>query len=207
MPPDQLGEGEAPLLKVVQAGAPAFPIWIFAFITMFAVANSALINMLMASRLLYGMAHEEVLPKPLGKVHKGRRTPYVAIIFTTVLAFGLIFFADLTALGGTTSFLLLVVFTVVNVAVLVLRKDKVAHKHFKSPTIISVIGAIVCAFLASPLSGRAVKDYQVGGVLLVIGVALWALTWFVNRAVFSRPTYAKHPEAFTGGHIDEDDQH
>ncbi len=207
VPPDQLGEGEAPLLKVVQAGAPAFPIWIFAFITMFAVANSALINMLMASRLLYGMAHEEVLPKPLGKVHKGRRTPYVAIIFTTVLAFGLIFFADLTALGGTTSFLLLVVFTVVNVAVLVLRKDKVAHKHFKSPTIISVIGAIVCAFLASPLSGRAVKDYQVGGVLLVIGVALWALTWFVNRAVFSKPTYAKHPEAFTGGHIDEDDQH
>ena len=207
VPPDQLGEGEAPLLKVVQAGAPAFPIWIFAFITMFAVANSALINMLMASRLLYGMAHEEVLPKPLGKVHKGRRTPYVAIIFTTVLAFGLIFFADLTALGGTTSFLLLVVFTVVNVAVLVLRKDKVAHKHFKSPTIISVIGAIVCAFLASPLSGRAVKDYQVGGVLLVIGVALWALTWFVNRAVFSKPTYAKHPEAFTGGHIDEDDSH
>ena len=65
VPPDQLGEGEAPLLKVVQAGAPAFPIWIFAFITMFAVANSALINMLMASRLLYGMAHEDVLPRPL----------------------------------------------------------------------------------------------------------------------------------------------
>ena len=84
-----------------------------------------------------------------------------------------------------------------------LRKDKVAHKHFKSPTIISVIGAIVCAFLASPLSGRAVKDYQVGGVLLVIGVALWALTWFVNRAVFSKPTYAKHPESL-GGHVEDD---
>ena len=50
--PEQLGEGETPLLKVVQAGAPNFPLWIFGFITMFAVANSALINMLMASRLV-----------------------------------------------------------------------------------------------------------------------------------------------------------
>ncbi len=55
--------------KVVQAGAPSFPVEIFGFITMFAVANSALINMLMASRLVYGMSRERVLPTVLGKVH------------------------------------------------------------------------------------------------------------------------------------------
>jgi basic amino acid/polyamine antiporter, APA family len=179
--PADLGEGDAPLLKVVEAGAPAFPLWIFAFITMFAVANSALINMLMASRLLYGMANERVLPKVLGKVHPGRRTPWVGIVFTTVIAFGLIWFADLTALGGTTSLLLLCVFTVVNIAVLVLRRDPVEHKHFKAPTVIPVIGAIVCAYLASPLSGRSGDDYRVGGVLLIIGVVLWLITWATNR--------------------------
>jgi len=179
--PADLGEGDAPLLKVVEAGAPAFPLWIFAFITMFAVANSALINMLMASRLLYGMANERVLPKVLGKVHPARRTPWVGIVFTTVIAFGLIWFADLTALGGTTSLLLLCVFTVVNIAVLVLRRDPVEHKHFKAPTVIPVIGAIVCAYLASPLSGRSGDDYRVGGVLLVIGVVLWLITWATNR--------------------------
>ena len=63
VPPEQLGEGETPLLKVVQAGAPNFPLGIFGFITMFAVANSALINMLMASRLVYGMSREHVLPR------------------------------------------------------------------------------------------------------------------------------------------------
>ena len=52
VPPEPLGEGETPLLKVVQAGAPNFPLGVFGFITMFAVANSALINMLMASRLV-----------------------------------------------------------------------------------------------------------------------------------------------------------
>ena len=75
VPPEQLGEGETPLLKVVAAGAPNFPIWVFGFITMFAVANSALINMLMASRLVYGMSREHVLPPALGKVHATRRTP------------------------------------------------------------------------------------------------------------------------------------
>jgi amino acid transporter len=181
--PADLGEGDAPLLKVVEAGASAFPLWIFAFITMFAVANSALINMLMASRLLYGMANERVLPRILGRVHPTRRTPWVGIIFTTVIAFGLIWFADLSALGGTTSLLLLCVFTVVNIAVLVLRRDRVEHRHFTAPTAIPVIGAVACAYLASPVSGRAAADYRVAGVLLVIGLILWLITYLVNRFV------------------------
>ena len=102
--PEQLGEGETPLLQVVQAGAPNFPLEIFGIITMFAVANSALINMLMASRLVYGMSREHVLPTVLGKVHPSRRTPYIAIGFTTLLAFGLItFVGEVPALGGTTA--------------------------------------------------------------------------------------------------------
>ncbi len=178
-----LSEGDAPLLKVVSAGAPDFPIGIFATITMFAVANSALINMLMASRLLYGMANERVLPRILGRVHRGRRTPWVAIIFTTLIAVGLIWFADLAALGGTTSLLLLCVFTVVNITVLVLRRDDVEHDHFRTPTVIPVIGAIACGYLASPLSGRASDDYRIAGILIVVGVALWALTAAVNRFI------------------------
>ncbi|MBG0562533.1 APC family permease [Actinoplanes aureus] len=181
--PEDLGEGDTPLLKVVEAGAPAFPLTIFAFITMFAVANSALINMMMASRLLYGMANERVLPTVLGRVHPTRRTPWVGIIFTTVIAFGLIWFADLAALGGTTALLLLCVFTVVNVAVLVLRKDPVDHDHFKAPTVIPIIGAIACAFLASPFSGRATADYRIAGVLLVVGIVLWAITYAANKYV------------------------
>lgn len=188
--PAELGEGDAPLLKVVSAGASAFPLWIFAFITMFAVANSALINMLMASRLLYGMANERVLPQILGRIHPTRRTPWVGIVFTTLVAFGLIWFADLTALGGTTSLLLLCVFTVVNIAVLVLRRDRVSHKHFHAPTVIPILGAVTCAYLASPLSGRSGDDYRVGGVLLVIGVVLWAITYFFSRR---RPPVGPRP--------------
>ena len=181
--PEDLGEGETPLLKVVQAGAPNFPIGIFAFITMFAVANSALINMLMASRLVYGMSREHVLPPVLGKVHATRRTPFIAIGFTTLLALGLItFVGEVPALGGTTALLLLGVFTIVNVTVLVLRKDKVAHEHFRAPTFLPVVGALCCAFLAGPWTGRDPVQYTIAGVLLGIGVVLWAITVAINKA-------------------------
>jgi APA family basic amino acid/polyamine antiporter len=188
VPPDQLSEGEAPLLKVVQAGAPSFPIEIFGFITMFAVANTALINMLMASRLVYGMSRERVLPTVLGKVHVRRRTPYIAIGFTTLLAFGLItFVGEIPALGGTTALLLLCVFTVVNIAVLVLRRNPVDHRHFRTPTFLPVLGMLSCAFLVGPWTGRDPVQYKIAGILLGIGVVLWVVTVLVNRATGLKP--------------------
>ncbi|WP_105425872.1 APC family permease [Neorhizobium tomejilense] len=183
VPADELGQGETPLLKVVQAGAPGFPIGIFAVITMFAVANSALINMMMASRLIYGMSREGVLPQVLGKVHPGRRTPYIAIGFTSLLAVALILFAGgVPALGGTTALLLLCVFAIVNVAVLVLRKDTVEHRHFRTPTILPVFGAISCAFLAGPWTGRDPVQYLIAACLLGLGVVLWLATISIMRA-------------------------
>jgi amino acid transporter len=116
-------------------------------------------------------------------VHAKRRTPYIAIGFTTLLAFGLItFVGEVPALGGTTALLLLCVFTVVNVAVLVLRRDTVEHRHFRTPTVLPVLGALSCAFLAGPWTGRDVAQYRIAGVLLLIGVALWGVNLLVHRA-------------------------
>jgi APA family basic amino acid/polyamine antiporter len=180
--PAELGEGEAPLLKVVSAGAPGFPLAAFGVITMFAVANSALINMLMASRLVYGMSQEGVLPPILGKVHPGRRTPYIAIAFTSLLALGLIaFVGTVPTLGGTTALLLLAVFAIVNVAVLVLRRDKVDHTHFRTPRIVAVMGVFSCAFLLGPWTDRDPLQYAIAGVLVAIGSGLWFVTAIVMR--------------------------
>ena len=183
VPAGKLSEGDAPLLKVVEAGAPNFPVGVFAFITMFAVANTALINMLMASRLLYGMGREGVLPAVLGRVHPARRTPYVAIVFTTLLAFGLITFVGaIPALGGTTALLLLCVFVVVNFAVLILRRDRVDHRHFRTPTLLPFLGVLSCGFFAGPWTGRDPVQYQIAGILMAIGVALWLVTLLIHRA-------------------------
>ena len=201
VPVGELGEGDTPLTKVISAGLPDFPAdSVFPFIAMFAVANSALINMLMASRLIYGMARQDVLPPVLGWVHRGRQTPWVAIDFTTVIAFGLITFVSTSdsdvvpALGGTTALLLLAVFTVVNIAVLVLRRDPINRKHFVTPTVLPVIGALACFFFTLPVTGRDPIQYTIPAWLLGIGVVLWALTWAANRAFFGKKTYLRDPE-------------
>ena len=174
---DDLAEGDTPLLKVVEAGAPGFPPWIFGLITMIAVGNSALINLLMASRLVYGMSEEGVLPAVLGKVNRARQTPVTAIIFTTLLAAGLITFVGaVPELGGTTALLLLGVFTIVNIAVLVLKRDKVDHEHFRTPVWVAVAGAATCAFLVGPWTGRDPAQYLIAAVLIGIGVVLWVVT-------------------------------
>ncbi|SNS57805.1 amino acid/polyamine/organocation transporter, APC superfamily [Geodermatophilus pulveris] len=199
VPADRLSQGDTPLLQVVEAGAPGFPLGLFGVITMFAVANSALINMLMASRLVYGLSRERVLPGFLGVVHHRRRTPTTAILFTTALAFGLITFVGaVPALGGTTALLLLIVFTVVNVAVLVLRRDPVDAEHFRTPTVLPVVGALACAYLATPWAGRPAEQYRIAGVLLGIGVVLWGVTVLATRRSGSG-TPRLDPGHLTGG--------
>jgi amino acid transporter len=128
---------------------------VFALIALFAVSNSALISVMMASRLCYGMAKERILPPGTGRVLPHRRTPVVAIVFVSLLAIGFVSTGETEGLGDTTAFLLLCVFTVVNVAVLVLRRDHVAHEHYRAPTIIPVLGALTAlAWRAPSPTGR-----------------------------------------------------
>ncbi len=197
VPVGDLSESATPLVTVVEAAAPDFPMNdLLPWISMFAVANSALINMMMASRLLYGMSKQGVLPRFLSYVHEGRRTPWAAIIFTTVLALGLVVFVSsdpessvVALLGGTTSLLLLGVFTVVNVCVLVLRRDHVEHEHFRTRTWIAATGAFACAYLVLPFSGRDSGEYEIAAWLLAIGVVLWLGTYLINKKTGTEPEF------------------
>ncbi|MBD8140973.1 APC family permease [Frigoribacterium sp. CFBP 13605] len=189
VPIGDLADNETPLVTVVNTAAPDFPIGgLLPFISMFAVANSALINMMMASRLLYGMSKQGVLPGFLGRVHRKRQTPWASIVFTTALSLVLIGYVSLSpespivaVLGGTTSLLLLTVFALVNVVVLVLRRDTVSHGHFRAGTVLPIVGVVACLWLVLPVSsGRGAEQYTIAGGLLAIGVVLWLAT-FVSR--------------------------
>jgi basic amino acid/polyamine antiporter, APA family len=188
--------GSGALLAVLQVSAPGFPLQLFAAIGLLAVINSALINMLMASRLLYGMANERVLPSVFATVHPTRRTPWVSIVFSSVIAYILVVSVDLSVLGGTTALLLLAVFTIVNIAVLVLRRNPVEHKHFRAPTWAPVLGVFLCGFLATPLSGRPMAQFLIAGILLVVGLVLW----LINRLVVGRVE-------FDPTHLDDSREH
>lgn len=187
-------EGRA-LLEVVRVGAPDFPIdKVFPFLAVFAVANTSLINMLMASRLLYGLAHQDVLPRTLGKVSPNRRSPYVGVIFSTVLALALIVYVANRAeddivvnLASVTALLLLGVFTIVNIACLVLRRDG-RESRFRSPGVTPAVAAVLCAFLVGPWVDRDGIIYEIAAGLLAVGVVLWLFTWLTNRGVRAQKT-------------------
>ena len=202
VPVGVLEDSETPLVEVVKAGAPDLPIeTILPYISMFAVSNTALINMLMASRLIYGMSRQHVLPPVLGTIHPRRLTPWVAIVFTTLIAFGLIFYVTAFAnsnaiaiLGGTTSLLLLAVFAMVNVAVLVLRRDvRSAGGHFTTPTVLPLVGFGASLYLVLPFSGRATQQYVLALTLIVIGVVLFVITMLINRQLGIRDAGIRDP--------------
>jgi hypothetical protein len=122
----------------------------------------------------------------------------VAILLTTGLAIALVLTGDLTALADTTVLLLLLVFTVVNISVIVLRKDRVEHDHFRAPTILPVLGAVASLVLASPLTGRESGVYLRALILLALGVVLWALNHFTH-GTGSAPTRRPPRTARTDG--------
>jgi APA family basic amino acid/polyamine antiporter len=176
VPLDVLTGSSGPLLEVVKAGAPNLDTEeIFSAVSIIAVSNTMLINMLMASRLLYGMSRRGVLPAALGRL-TSRRTPWVAIAVTTGLSLVLLFTVDdLTDLSDTTVLLLVAVFLLVNVSALVLRRDRVERPHFHAPAPALAAGAVISLIFLLPI-GREPAIYLLALGLLLGGAALWLLT-------------------------------
>jgi amino acid transporter len=139
--------------------------------------------MIMASRIVYGMAEQGIVARVFGRVLPGRRTPIVAILFTTLISVILITTGDLESLADTTVLLLLSVFTIVNIAVLVLRRQPVEHEHFQAPSVFPVLGAIVSVALIVDTALDDLAVFARAAILLVIGVVLW----FVNRVLAGPP--------------------
>ena len=179
VPANALAESDGPLLEVVKQGPLAMNTKVFSAIALFALVNGALINMVMASRLVYGMAQQGVIPRWFGRVHRTRKTPWAGVLLSAAIAGLIVIIGDLETLADTTVLLLLFAFVAVNVAVLVLRRTTVDHPHFRAWTAFPVLGAASCAAL---IVQKLVEDaviFAYAGGLLAFGLVLW----FIARAV------------------------
>jgi len=177
--PEELQESSGPLLAVVDATGVAVPSWLFSLVALVAVANGALLTMIMTSRLVYGMAEQGLLPRVFARVLRGRRTPWAAILVTTLVAMGLTLIGDLATLAETVVLLLLFVFASANVSVLVLRRDRVENEHFRVWTVIPVLGVASCILL---LSQQRAEVWLFGAILLAAGGVLYAIARLSSRS-------------------------
>ena len=133
--------------------------------------------MIMASRLVYGMARQGIVPSVFGRVLDGAADAAGRDPVHDLARCGLLVSPATSRRSPTrrcsccssSS-------SLVNVAVLVLRRDPVDHDHFRAPTVFPVVGIAVCVALMTQKSG---ETYARAGALLALGVAFW----LVNRLV------------------------
>lgn len=148
VPPAELAASPSPLTEVMKQSAPAFPSWVMTGIALFSVANTALVNYITGSRLLYGMSNQGLLPQSLSTVHPERRTPHYAILALLAVLIPLVLAGSIADLASATVLLLLMVFVIVNASLFVLigRDGEVAGK-FEVPAVLPLAGACVCGAL------------------------------------------------------------
>jgi len=156
-----LGEAETALLTVVEVGPIPIPLWIFALIAMVAITNTTLVGVVSESRILYGMAREDVVPGVFAKIHPVRRSPWVALILTTAVVVVLLLVGELltalgagvdlvTTLAAVTVLLLLVIYDMVIIAALKLRRDPATEQGtvYHAPVPLLVVGLVGNTVLA-----------------------------------------------------------
>jgi APA family basic amino acid/polyamine antiporter len=114
-PGEQLAASDAPLAWLYQHLTDREPV-VITLISMLAVINGALIQIIMASRVCYGMAARRWLPALFGRVNPITRTPVISTLAVTLLVLLMALWLPIETLAKSTSYLLLLVFTLVNLS-------------------------------------------------------------------------------------------
>ncbi|NOT72785.1 MAG: amino acid permease [Hyphomicrobium sp.] len=188
VPPAELAAAPSPLTEVMKRSAPGFPGWVMTAIALFSVANTALVNYITGSRLIYGMSNQGLLHDKLGEVHEQRRTPHYAILALLIVLVPLVLAGSIADLAAATVLLLLLVFVVVNASLYVLiRREGEAPGKFEVPAFLPLGGAVVCGAL---LVTRLISSDWVAPVLaagLIAGILVIYAVYKPDASALERP--------------------
>lgn len=147
LPIEVLAGSDAPLARVVAASGHHNTLLI-SFISLVAVINGALIQIIMASRVLYGMGNTGMAFRFFARVNSHTQTPLTSTILVTITILVLALWLPLVTLAQITSFITLIIFTAVNLALVKLKLQGThAAGAVHYPVWIPVIGAILSLLL------------------------------------------------------------
>ncbi len=121
LPPAELSQTRVPLALIYERATGSAPTLI-SLISLFAVVNGALVQIIMGSRVFYGMSREGWLHRALGRVHVRTRTPLLATALVTALVLVLALWLPLVTLAKATSFIILVVFAIIHLALMRIKQ-------------------------------------------------------------------------------------
>ncbi|WP_205471428.1 APC family permease [Nocardioides sp. SYSU D00038] len=192
VPVDQLAASKAALLEVVETGFLGLPqsflSTLFAVIAMVAITNTTLVTFVTQSRILYGMANEDVVPNVFAKVHSSRRSPWVGLLFSGVVVAGLLVASHVLPkvedvsvverLAAVTVLLLLFVYASVIVSALKLRGEDETPDTYRAPTLLLLAGLVGNLVLLGYVVYDDPTSLWWSLALIGLGVVLFVLEYF-----------------------------
>lgn len=168
----------------IRIGGPLFGV-IMSLAALTAFITTANAGILTSSRIPMAMAEDELLPKSLSKISVKFRTPYVSVLWTGVFMLCAILFLNLEQLVKVASTLMIILFMLVNGAVIVMRESKIINYRpiFKSPLYpaLQILAIIGYSFLIFEM-GKFAISVSVG--FFVLSMAIYYI--FVARTVTSQ---------------------
>lgn len=170
VPWQELSTAQAPLALVAQRVFGEQSFLILSVIALFSTFNTALMMLLTGSRLIYGIAQQEAIPKVFTVVGKRFRTPWVAIVTIVVATILFLFLGDLKTIANLTNFTIFSVFIIINATVIYFRYKKPITTGFRVPLhigrfpVVPFLGIVTSLFMITNLT----YDVLILGILLTI---------------------------------------
>ncbi len=148
LPIDVLSNTRSPFTTLIELNSN-FPVSIITVISIMAIVNGALIQIIMGSRVLYGMASQKISLKIFGHINKHTKTPDYATVFVGIVVLALALWFPIVTLAKASSFIILLVFMLVNLSLFIIkvRKKEEGQSYIRLPVIIPVLGFGLCLFL------------------------------------------------------------
>ena len=142
--PAELAGSSAPLTLVFERSGASHGV-LLSIIGMIAAMNGVIVQIIMGSRILYGLAAEGWIHRGFGKVHRSFRTPVRSTLIVVAAMIGATVALPLVSLARLTSLLVLIIFTLVNAALIVIKRRHHDHGGFIDvPTMIPYLGVALC---------------------------------------------------------------
>jgi len=120
LPPAEIAASRAPLADLFQTLTGRSLVGI-GLVGVLAMTNGALIQIIKASRVLYGLADQGSLPAVLARVHPRRRTPVAATLVSLVFVATLALAVPITPLAEASSLVTLAVFALADLSLCFLK--------------------------------------------------------------------------------------
>lgn len=156
---------------------------ILSAVALFATTNTALISIIATSRIIYAMASDHQLPRPLARILPRRKTPWLATMLVCSVALALLPLGGVATVASVSSLASLLAFVAVNATVIILRRRKPRHtRPFRVPwtlgrvPILSALGAVACVALMTQFEPVV---YLVCSSVAAAGLLLY---WLWNRS-------------------------